>query len=166
MNLHWGYEYVHYPHPGQIKLAHNLIDAGADLIFGHHPHVIQGYEEYDGKYIFYSLGNFQFGIRDNKYTNVDIGMAVKFCLDGSKPIIFPVQINKSNCPILLGSHEKEAVLNKLHLYSLRIKTGLYYSLFWYIAASKNFLISNYKSWFYRIQKNWYYIIKRYYGRIS
>lgn len=44
----------------QIELAHHAIDAGADLVFGHHPHLIQGIEVYDGRAIFYSLGNFTF----------------------------------------------------------------------------------------------------------
>ncbi|GAF84522.1 unnamed protein product, partial [marine sediment metagenome] len=46
VSLHWGIEYVFYPAPEQQKLARVLIDNGADLIIGHHPHVIQGIEEY------------------------------------------------------------------------------------------------------------------------
>ena len=59
--LHWGKEYTDKPVPNQVELAHLLIDAGADLIVGHHPHVLQGIEKYKGKYIAYSLGNFAFG---------------------------------------------------------------------------------------------------------
>ena len=58
--VHWGVEYVTYPSMDQRRLAHNMIDMGYDLIIGMHPHVLQGYEIYDGKYIFYSLGNFVF----------------------------------------------------------------------------------------------------------
>ena len=45
----------------QVELAHAAIDAGADLVLGHHPHVLQGIEQYKGKNIVYSLGNFCFG---------------------------------------------------------------------------------------------------------
>ena len=60
--LHWGgrVEGGLYPDWRQPKVARNLIDAGADLIIGHHSHTIQPYEVYKGKYIFYSLGNFCF----------------------------------------------------------------------------------------------------------
>ena len=56
--LHWGYEYEKYPLPFQRKIAHELIDAGVEIIVGHHPHIPQGIEHYKGKLIAYSLGNF------------------------------------------------------------------------------------------------------------
>ncbi len=58
--FHWGDEYQPKSHPREQALAHELIDAGADLIVGHHPHVVQEIENYGGKYIAYSLGNFVF----------------------------------------------------------------------------------------------------------
>jgi poly-gamma-glutamate capsule biosynthesis protein CapA/YwtB (metallophosphatase superfamily) len=59
---HWNYEYIDYPAPQNRRIARKLIDAGADLILGSHPHVIQGYEKYRGKFIFHSLGNFIFNL--------------------------------------------------------------------------------------------------------
>lgn len=61
---HWNYEYLEYPSPIDRQRAHRLIDAGADLIVGSHPHVVQGAETYAGKSIFHSLGNFLFLIFD------------------------------------------------------------------------------------------------------
>jgi|GEM_PF-1690123 len=61
VNLHWGTESTEKPSKWQKEAAHELIDSGADLIIGHHPHVMQGIEMYNGKYIAYSLGNFAFG---------------------------------------------------------------------------------------------------------
>lgn len=58
--IHWGNEYINRPSSAQKKFAHWLIDAGFDLIIGMHPHVLQGYEVYKGKRIYYSLGNFVF----------------------------------------------------------------------------------------------------------
>ena len=60
VSLHWGTEYAKEPSLEQTNLAQNIIDAGADLVIGHHPHVIQKYEKYKNGYIFYSLGNFIF----------------------------------------------------------------------------------------------------------
>lgn len=60
ISLHWGHEYVPYPSPNQIQIGRKLIDAGADIIIGGHPHVTQSYEIYKGHPIFYSLGNFIF----------------------------------------------------------------------------------------------------------
>lgn len=61
VNFHWGNETETVPDSNQITLAHAAIDAGADLVVGHHPHVLQGMEIYNGRTIFYSLGNFCFG---------------------------------------------------------------------------------------------------------
>lgn len=72
---HWGNEYQKEPGDRIRKLAHNFIDHGADLIIGSHPHVIQEKEEYRGKMIYYSLGNFIF----DRYDRADTcrGLAVK-----------------------------------------------------------------------------------------
>ncbi len=61
VNIHWGVEGETTPTRSQQKAAHAMVDAGADLIIGHHPHVLQGIECYNGRYIAYSLGNFCFG---------------------------------------------------------------------------------------------------------
>lgn len=63
--IHWGIEREYVPNETQIKLGHAAIDAGADLVVGSHPHVIQGWEKYNGRYIVYSLGNFCFGGNSN-----------------------------------------------------------------------------------------------------
>jgi poly-gamma-glutamate synthesis protein (capsule biosynthesis protein) len=67
---HWNYEYVDYPSPDSVRLAHRLMDAGVDLIVGSHPHVVQGYERYQDKLAFYSLGNFVFHNDEDELANV------------------------------------------------------------------------------------------------
>lgn len=62
---HWGIEKDNYTEEYQNELGRFCIDAGADLVLGHHPHVLQGIEEYNGKYIVYSLANFSFGANRN-----------------------------------------------------------------------------------------------------
>jgi poly-gamma-glutamate capsule biosynthesis protein CapA/YwtB (metallophosphatase superfamily) len=65
---HWGVEREDKPDKFQTELAHRYIDAGADLIVGSHPHVLQGFESYKGKWIAYSLGNFIFTINNTVKT--------------------------------------------------------------------------------------------------
>ncbi|MEZ8150949.1 CapA family protein [Vibrio splendidus] len=57
-SFHYNYEFELYPQPADRLLFHELIDLGVDCIIGHHSHLIGPYELYNGKYIFYSLGNF------------------------------------------------------------------------------------------------------------
>jgi len=61
---HWGVEYALEPAPEQVEMAHRIIDAGADMIVGSHPHVVQPVEIYRGHWIAYSLGNFIFDQHD------------------------------------------------------------------------------------------------------
>jgi poly-gamma-glutamate synthesis protein (capsule biosynthesis protein) len=60
VSLHWGYEFMNRPSPLQVDFGHSLIDNGAALVLGHHPHVLQGIERYRHGAIAYSLGNFVF----------------------------------------------------------------------------------------------------------
>ncbi len=61
VNYHWGEELATHPADWQVNLAHFTIDQGADVVVGHHPHVLQGAEIYKGRPIAYSMGNFIFG---------------------------------------------------------------------------------------------------------
>lgn len=75
--VHWGVEFINYPYNDQKQFAHFLIDCGVDLVIGMHPHVMQGFEVYKDKYIFYSLGNCVFNMPwdPTKYSlqvNVDL----------------------------------------------------------------------------------------------
>ncbi len=63
VSLHWGTEYQYTPAVDQVEWAREIIDAGADLIIGHHPHVLQSIEVYKNRFILYSLGNFVFDQR-------------------------------------------------------------------------------------------------------
>jgi poly-gamma-glutamate synthesis protein (capsule biosynthesis protein) len=55
--LHWGKEHLHYPEPKEKSIGRELINMGADVVIGSHPHVARGYERHRNGYIFYSLGN-------------------------------------------------------------------------------------------------------------
>ena len=107
--LHWGIEKDEYPQEYQRKLAYACIDAGADLVVGSHPHVLQGFETYKGKLIAYSLGNFLF----SNSTNPTVLLQVHIKEDGTLAAsLIPCtrvngQIQKNTAPAALFSHLTE-----------------------------------------------------------
>jgi len=74
---HWGEEYSDLPTDAMKSLAHQFIDVGADLVVGSHPHVIEPMETYNGKRIYYSLGNFIFDQYFNEDVRNGLGIVVK-----------------------------------------------------------------------------------------
>lgn len=118
--LHWGLDNSSFPAPWQRKDASKFIEAGADLIIGHHAHVIQGCEIINGKYVYYGLGNFCFSpfISDGKLYELDqrrhtSAIIVKISFEQKqKHEIIPV-VN-SNDEIIFS---KETGNNKFKLYS-------------------------------------------------
>lgn len=98
---HWGVEYARKPNRAQVELAHQIIDAGADLLVGTHPHVIQPVEVYNGHWIAYSLGNFIF---DQKAPGTDRGLMLKVRVEGKEIVDVaqvPISIS-SECQALLA----------------------------------------------------------------
>lgn len=92
--LHWGIEYEETPSKSQVKLANSMIDSGADMIIGHHPHILQKIDYYKGKPIFYSIGNLIFDQRDAKTKE---SMLVKLFFENNELIkfnLFPIRIKK------------------------------------------------------------------------
>lgn len=85
--FHWGNELEVVPDSNQTTLAHLAIDEGADLVVGHHPHVLQGVEEYKGKNIAYSLGNFCFGGNAHPTEMDTMIFQQKFVFDSEKEIV-------------------------------------------------------------------------------
>lgn len=95
--VHWGNEYINRPSASQKKFAHWLIDAGFDLIVGMHPHVLQGYEDYHGGRIYYSLGNCVF---DMPSEQCKIGALVGLDFINGKPVYSEqyLHIDSDCCP--------------------------------------------------------------------
>lgn len=87
LSIHWGIETTEEPTSDQIELAHKAIDAGADLIIGNHPHVIQGVEKYNGRYIAYSLGNFCFGGNTNPADKDTMVLRATLTLDSDGTLV-------------------------------------------------------------------------------
>lgn len=102
--VHWGNEYINRPSAAQKKFAHWLIDAGFDLIIGMHPHVLQGYEDYNGGRIYYSLGNCVF---DMPSEQCKIGAIVSLDFSNGKPRYLEqyLKIDKACCPHVVDETE-------------------------------------------------------------
>jgi len=114
ISMHAGIEYAGEPNESQVNFAHAAIDAGADLIIGHHPHVVQTMEKYRGKYIFYSLGNFVFDQPQSQDTKEGLAIKVCFTKNGINKIdLLPVVMTNLAQPEAAGESDKEQILKKL-----------------------------------------------------
>lgn len=118
VNFHWGLEKEHIPQEEQIFFAHKTIDYGADLIIGHHPHVLQGIERYRDRFIVYSLGNFIFGGNSRTYEQTAVFRAEinvpQKKISGFQ--ILPVEVHYWQ-PQLLKGPDGSAVVDSLKKYS-------------------------------------------------
>ena len=100
VNIHWGSEYEHRFSKAQQNLAYKMIDAGADVIIGHHPHVIQGMEIYNNHPIFYSLGNFIFDQYFSSDTQEELAVNLKYQNNVWDIVITPLSSNRSHISIM------------------------------------------------------------------
>ena len=129
VNFHWGIEKEYTPNATQKTLAHLAIDEGADLVIGHHPHVLEGIEKYNGKYIAYSLGNFCFGGNKNPSDKDTMIFQQTFTIDADGNVaqddninIIPCSLSSTSskndyCPTPLSGDEAERVKQKIEKYS-------------------------------------------------
>ncbi|MFA6427418.1 MAG: CapA family protein [Candidatus Magasanikbacteria bacterium] len=113
---HWGYEYVTAnPSKAQKQEGHSLIDAGADIVIGTHPHVIQPIEIYKDKLIFYSLGNFIFDQYFSEETQQ--GLALDILAEKRDNTIalgytlIPIRISDVSQPFVAEKEEADAILS-------------------------------------------------------
>lgn len=125
VNIHWGYEYDKLQSKIQVDIAHILVDNGADVIFGHHPHVVQPLEIYKGKAIFYSLGNLIF---DQQTPGTNQGIGVGIILDDNRMnfYIFPYSIVNTQ-PKLLPYKDAFSFCNNF-LINIETKNGCSFGL--------------------------------------
>ena len=124
-SFHWGTEKSYEPDEVQIELAHAAIDNGADLVLGHHPHVLEGIEEYKGKNIVYSLGNFCFGGNTYPFDMNTIIFQQTFTVEGGELVednetnIIPCRISSVDeynnfQPTPAEGEQKDYILNQMN----------------------------------------------------
>lgn len=126
VSFHWGKEATGTVQAYQRAAAHQAIEAGADVIIGHHPHVLQGIERYRSGIIFYSLGNFTFA---SKSTTADVSAIVRLKLtdDRREAEILPLDVLYRRVgfqPQLLTGAKGAAVIEKLTNLSKTFKTKI------------------------------------------
>jgi len=124
INFHWGVEGSYTPNEIQKKIAHFSVDCGADVIIGHHPHVIQGIEQYKNKIICYSLGNFCFGGNTNPIDKDTFIVQTIFKTENNRLVsyglrVIPCSISQVSyvndyCPTPMTGTKKEDLLIKLN----------------------------------------------------
>lgn len=135
VSFHWGVEKENYPDETQQTLAHAAIDQGADLVLGHHPHVLQGIEKYQGKYIVYSLGNFCFGGNKNPSDKDTMIFQQTFTLENGEVVeddainIIPCRISSEDDynnyqPTPAEGEEAQRILGRVQEYSQGFGTQL------------------------------------------
>lgn len=115
VSMHSGTEYELFPNDSQTAFARAAVDAGAEIVIGHHPHVVQTKEEYKGKYIFYSLGNFVFDQMWSQETRDGLALKIVFTQEGVSAITYhPTEIHDYAQPRLLepGEHA-EGIVQRL-----------------------------------------------------
>jgi poly-gamma-glutamate synthesis protein (capsule biosynthesis protein) len=122
-SLHAGQEYAVKHNGMQREMARFLIDAGADVVAGHHPHVAQGIEIYKNRLIFYSLGNCVFGGNQDPRESDALTAKITFSLEGGKlaslqAALHPVQFTGSQSgnsfrPGLLAGKQAEALMKQV-----------------------------------------------------
>lgn len=114
VSLHWGDEFIETPSPEEIQLARGIIDSGASLIIGHHPHVLRGIEQYNNGYIVYSLGNFVCDMSWDDTLQQTMIFSCQLNHDGISNIeITPAFINSEFQPELLTASARDQQLEKI-----------------------------------------------------
>lgn len=116
VSVHSGREYEAYHSQRQEEFSRAAIDAGAELVLGHHPHVVQDAEIYKGKLIFYSLGNFVFDQMWSEETKQSLGVKILFTSEGAyQARLYPFIIEDYSQPRAADDKEAEDILERTKL---------------------------------------------------
>jgi len=121
VSFHWGRELETTLRDYQPRLGHAAIDAGASVVFGHHPHILQGIERYKHGVILYSLGNFTFGSYSKSVTRSAIAQLLFRGNRLRQLRMIPINVNNIELnfqPLPLSGRDADAVIEDLHRLSL------------------------------------------------
>lgn len=126
VSFHWGVEYQDDANAGQVRDAHAAIDAGADMVLAHHPHVIQAVEYYKNRLIAYSLGDFVFDHYSRK-TGEAFVLDAQLGPDGvTGAKMTPVYLNRYGKPAFVTGNDASVILGRLK--SISAKRGTLVSI--------------------------------------
>jgi poly-gamma-glutamate synthesis protein (capsule biosynthesis protein) len=122
VSLHWGDEFIQKPSPEEIMVARELINVGADLIIGHHPHVLRGIEHYKQGIIVYSLGNFVCDMIWDKHLCESLIFSCTITKEGiGKVELVPIYINNNYQPEIMKENDGKALLSKIYKMSKELE---------------------------------------------
>ncbi len=117
VSAHFGVEYKHSASQSlQVDPFRKFIDMGADIVIGHHPHVVQNFEIYNGKLILYSLGNFIFDQYWSKDTQEMLGVGISISPENTKAYLLPLKSDKSR-PRLMDENEYADFIERFSKYA-------------------------------------------------
>ena len=117
VSIHWGVELADHPRPHERSIAYKLVDVGADLVFGHHPHVLQGLEYYNDSLIAYSAGNFIFTTPRSMKARQGMILQVRAGQKGVlEAVVVPTLVDAGRAKVLQGE-DREQVLRRLETLS-------------------------------------------------
>ena len=120
---HWNFEYKRAPTALEVSQGHAIIDAGADIIFAHHPHLLDGVEEYNDGLIFYSLGNLVFSGFSGE-TAETILVRAKVSKDGIDAQLVPVVGGGSGVPSVVKGSQADSILERFQGFSAALDTNV------------------------------------------
>ncbi len=156
ISMHFGFDYFTSPSPYHVKLCRKLIDEGADLILGHHPHVSQGVEKYKKGLIAYSLGNFAFYLGDKASPGTKEGFILKVKIGKSGIMDYskiPYKL-KGNLEIsILQGSERSEKLCEYEKLSEKLKTNSIIRKDWYQNVRNFYLGYIFYYWKFDVKKN-------------
>jgi poly-gamma-glutamate capsule biosynthesis protein CapA/YwtB (metallophosphatase superfamily) len=152
VSLHWGIEYVYYPSPGHVELARDLIANGAGLVLGHHPHVVQGLEEFEKGLIVYSLGSFQFDPRRKEARHSFICRATLSAAGVERYKLLPVRIDDENMPRLVWKGGRKWMLEFVDRISAPIWEDRITERWWFEQIAVAYLRASLEAWVARVRK--------------
>lgn len=175
VSLHFGLEFSNVPSKFEKKFAHILIEEGADLILGHHPHVLREIEHYKNGIIVYSLGNFVFDpyisqVDDRNFENTRQSMLIIFKIskDAVKvEVILPIYLSRYGIPSVAPDDKRHTIFNIISgnfLYNNPniSKKSMLLNYFGKFTISLRMIYASIRS---REFKNIYFIYKRYLNKV-
>jgi hypothetical protein len=139
------------PHPRQQWLARQLIEAGADVIWGHHPHVLQGIED---ERIFYSLGDLNILTPYlSLFERTREAILVRLRLEGSRKFrveLIPIVRDLGGCPALANRREGDLILRRLMQISAPLPAGIKMG-FWLAQCAPRHMLNHWVGWKYQFK---------------
>jgi len=122
--VHWGEEFIQRPSPEEINIARRLVDAGADVIIGHHPHVLRGIEQHGRGYIVYSLGNFVCDMVWDDTLRTSLIFECEITDNGVRNVnLVPTYTNNNYQPEVLTGEKRGAVLRQVDLLANNLESS-------------------------------------------